>query len=367
MKFIHCADLHLDSAFTITGASDANKKRNELRSAFSSLVLHGKSEGCQLFLISGDLFDDKTVTKDTIDLLKREMSSFSSCHFFISPGNHDPYIEKSPYEIIEFPPNVHVFKEPHMTYVDLPEINTRVYGYAFTGDTKTDSPIEGFKVDNTDRINILVCHGDVGGRLSVYCPILKADIANSGLDYVALGHIHAASELNYAGNVPYAYPGCIMGRGFDETGSKGAYIGEISKEGVSLKGVRLSMKNYEIAVCDVTGAVNIASVSDKLITACSSFDENTALRLVLEGITYPDFSYNYNEIRGILPKPYYLEVEDNTMPLFNEEHLRNDNTVIGEFFRNLEPKLTSQNLKERKTAGLALKYGLKALYGREID
>lgn len=366
MKFIHCADIHLDSAFTLSNPSEAGRRRNELRAAFSSLVLYAKSEDCKLFFISGDLFDDKTVTKDTFEMLEREMSSIPSCHFFISPGNHDPYGEKSPYSYINMPSNVHIFTSPDMEYFDLPDIGVRVYGYAFTSDTKTDSPLEGFKVENSNLINILVCHGDVGNALSNYCPIYEADIAASGLDYVALGHIHKGTGLKYAGKVPYAYPGCTVGRSFDETGDKGAFIGEITKDGVSLSAVRLSSRKYEIASCDITGASSISDASDKIISSCSMFGDNTALRIILEGVTYPEFSYTENEIRGLLPKPFHVEIKDNTLPLYNVEYLKKDNTIIGEFYRNMEPKLVSENLKEREIARLALKYGLKALYGREI-
>ena len=366
MKFIHCADIHLDSAFTLSNPTEASRRRNELRSAFSSLVLYARSEGCTMFFISGDLFDDKTVTKDTFEMLEREMSSFPSCHFFISPGNHDPYGEKSPYSYITMPENVHIFTSPQMEYFDLPDIGVRVYGYAFTSETKTDSPLEGFKAENPNLINILVCHGDVGNTLSNYCPIYESDISSSGLDYVALGHIHKGTGLKYAGKVPYAYPGCVVGRSFDETGDKGAFIGDISKDGLSLKAIKLSGRKYEIASCDITGASGITDVTNRIIEACAKFGEDTALRLILEGVTYPEFVYTEKEIRNIVPRPFYLEVRDNTLPLYNQEYLKKDNTVIGEFYRKIESRLVSEDLSEREIAKLALKYGLKALYGREI-
>lgn len=366
MKFIHCADIHLDSAFTLSNPAEAGRRRNELRAAFSSLVLYARSEGCSLFFISGDLFDDKTVTKDTFEMLEREMSSLPSCHFFISPGNHDPYSDKSPYTYVNFPENVHLFTSPDMQYFDIPELSVRVYGYAFTSDTKKKSPLEGFMVENKELINILVCHGDVGNPISNYCPILEADMEKSGFDYIALGHIHKGTGLKYAGKVPYAYPGCVSGRGFDETGDKGAFIGEISKGSVSLSAVRLSSRKYEITSCDITGASSVSDAAEKIMSACSSFGDNTALRLILEGVTYPEFSYSDDEIRRLVQKPFYLEVKDNTLPLYNVDYLRKDNTVIGEFYRNIEPILVSDDLKERETARLALKYGLKALYGREI-
>ena len=111
MKFIHCADIHLDAPFSLLSPSDAGKRRTELRSDFSGAVLYAKTEGCKLFIIAGDLFDDEFVTKDTMEMLVHEFSAFPSCHFVIAPGNHDPYTERSPYKLTEWPENVHIFMD----------------------------------------------------------------------------------------------------------------------------------------------------------------------------------------------------------------------------------------------------------------
>lgn len=76
MKFIHCADIHLDAPFSLLSPSDAGKRRTELRSDFSGAVLYAKTEGCKLFIIAGDLFDDEFVTKDTMEMLVHEFSAF---------------------------------------------------------------------------------------------------------------------------------------------------------------------------------------------------------------------------------------------------------------------------------------------------
>ena len=46
------------------------------------------------------------------------------------------------------------------------------------------------------------------------------DIANINCDYVALGHVHKGSKVDYVNGTAYAYPGCIEGRSFDECGKK---------------------------------------------------------------------------------------------------------------------------------------------------
>ena len=75
---------------------------------------------------------------------------------------------------------------------------------------------------------------------------------------------------------------------------------------------------------------------------------------------------NAAAIRALLPAPYALEVKDNTLPLYGAEVLKKEGTLLGAFYRKLEPVLVSENPEERETAILALKYGLKALNGREL-
>ncbi len=366
MKFIHCADIHLDSPFTSLDAASSEKRRLSLRSAFASLMLSAKTSGCELFVISGDLFDDECITKDTSLEIKRHMEAMPSCRFVIAPGNHDPYNASSPYALIEWPENVYIFKSPEITSFDFPEINTTVYGYAFTSDTFMTDVMSGFRVNDESRINILAAHCDLDVQGSYYCNITKTQLCDSGLDYAALGHIHKGTDILCAGSTYYAYSGCLEGRSFNETGIKGAICGEIEKGNVSLRRVRFCSKRYEKAECDVTGAVSFADSADKIIKACSDFGDDTMLRLTFSGITSEDFFADSDSVKRILPQLCYVEVCDETVPLLNNTALREDKTLAGEFYRCLEEKLLSEDEDTRKTAYNALKYGLRAINGMEI-
>ncbi len=360
-KIIHCADIHLDAPFSLNTSDEAEKRRNELRSTFSSLVLYAKNNGTEIFLIAGDLFDDAYVTKDTVEMLKREIASFPECRFFISPGNHDFYSERSVYRMINWPENLHIFSQNKLERVYIPDLNTAVYGYAFTESSLRESPIAFYTELDKSCINILVGHGDVDNPLSVYCPILSKDIENCGFDYVALGHIHKASGILKSGNSFYAYSGCLEGRGFDETGYKGAIAGEVSKGSVSLKGVRFSVKRYEKTQVDLTGIAENTVAYKKISDHCKDFGSDTNLRITLTGAVSCELDLSYEKIREELPKPCFLEIDNATSPILDYERLMSDPTLKGMFFRKLEPYLKSDDPEERKKAVLALKYGLKAL------
>lgn len=363
MKILHTGDIHLDSPFTSINPIEAEKRRTALRSAFSSMILYAKTEKIDLFLICGDLFDDECVTKDTCLTLCKEMASVPECSFIITPGNHDPYRENSPYNLVTFPENVYIFKSQETTKVELGDSGVCIWGSAYFSDSK-----EGFKSPLIDKskVNILMHHGDLDVASSPYCPISTHQIEDSGFDYVALGHIHKGTEIKKAGDTSFAYCGCIEGRDFGECGYKGAIVGEIEKGNVNLHHVRFSSKRYEIISHDVTGCSSFSDCIADIIEKCSAFGEDTLLRVELTGVVSESFSPDPDSLRQVLSKPSYLEIKDRTLALLNMKNLKEDKTLAGEFYRALEDKLFSQDEEEKRIASEALKYGLRAIYGLEI-
>lgn len=53
----------------------------------------------------------------------------------------------------------------------------------------------------------------LGSREGRYRPIAPEEIASTGLDYLALGHVHAPSAMNRAGSTVWAYPWLSPGPG----------------------------------------------------------------------------------------------------------------------------------------------------------
>ncbi len=366
MKIIHTGDLHLDSPFSGLDPVTSEKRRGALRAAFSSLVVLAKTENVQLFLICGDLFDDECITKDTINAVINEMASFKECTFVITPGNHDPYNQSSPYRLVKWPDNVFVFNTESLSFVEFEHLNTRIYGSAYFESTKTSFSDSVYKAKQDGKINILMHHGDIDFSRSVYCPLNVAALDGSGFDYAALGHIHKGTEVLSSGSTKYAYCGCIEGRDFGETGYKGAIIGDIEKGEVNLRHVRIGAKRYETVTIDVSGANAFSDVLTDVINVCTGFGGDTLLRVELTGITSEGFSADEELLRQAVPSVSYLEIKDKTQPLMNISRLKEDKTLAGEFYRKLEDKINRNDEQERRTAVLALKYGLRAIYAMEI-
>lgn len=223
MKFIHIADLHLDTPLvSLRNNRDLIKKRRtEQRQVFSDIINKIKAENIEYLFISGDLFEQKFVEKNTIDFLISNFELIPNTKIFISPGNHDPYIKSSPYQTFEWPENVTIFTgEVGMFSFE----NINVYGIGFTDYEFSSDEISKIQIEDEDKINVLVVHGTLDGASKKYLDIKSKDLEK--FDYVALGHIH---ERKIDGS-NIVYPGSLLSIGFDELGEHGIVIRRFEKE-----------------------------------------------------------------------------------------------------------------------------------------
>ena len=370
-KIIHTADIHLDAPFSMLDVQKAQVRKNELRGAFSSLILFAKTEKADMVIISGDLFDSGFVTKETTSLLISQFASFPECRFVIAPGNHDFISPRSPYKKELFPPNVYIFDDENISHFSFPDIGVSVYGYAFTSEKYTENPLQSIVPLDRGRINILAAHADVGGH-SDCCPITPADIGKSGFDYVALGHIHKGGEIKVSNNTYYAYSGCLEGRSFDECGVKGVIVCELSKQAghlsASFSNRRLCKRHYEKLTVDITGVDSNEALIERVrgVVASEGFGSDVLLRLRLIGRTSPEIALNMKLLTAQAFGLFYLEVENDSVPLLNYDDLKNDISIRGALFRELLPMLESENEEERQLASNALRLGLAALDGEDV-
>lgn len=371
VKIIHTADIHLDSPFSLLDVQKAQMRKNELRETFTAIVQLAESEKADIMVIAGDLFDSGFVTKETAELLVSLFSSVPMCRFVIAPGNHDYVWGRSPYRKENFPKNVYIFDKEQISCFSFPEIGVDVYGYAFTSDSYLENPLEKKVQIQKSKINILVAHGDVGGK-SKYCPISVSDIMKSGFDYVALGHIHAGGKVQIAGNTYYAYSGCPEGRSFDECGTKSVIVAELQKISTQLsanfRNHRTCKRRYEKMAVDITGVSTQEELCECVKNAVEKegLGEDVLLRVRLTGRISPETTLYPKKLNAAALGVFYLEVEDASVPLLNYDELKNDISVKGAFFRELLPLLQSENEDERRTAADALRYGLAALDGNDV-
>ena len=84
----------------------------------------------QVVLLSGDLLDSAVSYYETHEVLLRAFSQIQA-EIFIAPGNHDYYCPKSPYAMLSFPANVHIFRSPILESITLANLGCRIWGAGF--------------------------------------------------------------------------------------------------------------------------------------------------------------------------------------------------------------------------------------------
>lgn len=360
IRVLHCADLHLDTPFSLHSAREGERRRTELRSDLSSLMLLVRQAEVQVCLMSGDLFDGENTTKETREMFAKEFAGCPGCHFFIAAGNHDPLTDRSVYRTLRFPENVHIFGS-EKECVRLDGLGTDVYGFSFDGKNGGQNPMTGYPKKDPSRINLLCVHGELdGAKDSENAPFALRDLGESGFDYVALGHYHNGTGLQCENGVYWAYSGCIEGRSFDETGSKGILLGNIGKGQAEMRFVRIGKRKYEIAECDVSG-LSRPEVLEKLRSLARPYGEMTALRIVLTGETAEGLLFLPEEI-GMPPEyPYAITLIDRTVQKPDLTELEQSSTLRGVFYRMMKEKIARGEADEQ-----ALRYGLLALDDRNV-
>ena len=351
LKLIHGADFHLDAPFAALSPEQARVRRAEQRQLLSRLADLAETEGADLVLLSGDLLDGGETYQETVEALSRTLGQMK-VPVFIAPGNHDPYGPRSVYAGMAWPDNVHIFTSVQPEGVELPELNCVVHGAAFTTPQADRSPLMGFSVPRDGRIHLMALHGDVAGQ-GRYGPIDPADIAASGLTYLALGHIHACSGLQKAGDTWWAYPGCPEGRGFDETGEKGVLAVTVEDEGtVSARFVPLAGRRYEIVEADVTGKDSAEAALRAVLPASPTGD---CCRILLTG----QRSFETPDLAALtaLAEPLYFSVtvRDDTRPLRDLWDRAGEDSLTGLVLRGLKGE------KQLKDRDLAARFALAAL------
>ena len=361
MRIIHAADFHLDTPFDGLTPEQAILRRAEQRELLGRLAELVRTTDAQLVLLAGDLLDGERVYQETVEELKRTLEEIR-VPVFIAPGNHDYYTHRSPYALTRWSDNVHIFTGG-LESVELPELNAVVHGAAFTADHAGESLLSGFAAPEDGKLHLMVLHADVDARQgSRYCPVSTADIAASRLDYLALGHIHTCTGVQYANDVPWAYSGCPEGRGFDETGDKGVLCGDVEKGRCSLGFVPLCRRRYLEHELTLTAEDDGDSIVSRALFYAAP--ENL-VRFVLTGESAGEIDTDALS-RRCAPSFFSVAFRDRTRIYRGLWERAEEENLTGLFLREMQEKLkAAQSEEEAALLRKATRFGLAALEHRE--
>lgn len=369
VKILHCSDIHFDTAFKELNKEISNNSREELLEVLKKIVDLSIKENVQVLLIAGDVFDNFTVSKTTLIFIINQLNRIKDKFVFISPGNHDPYNDKSFYNLISWPDHVHIFKGM-ISKKEISELGVVVYGAGFKNKYERESLVSIKDIDSS-KINLMVLHGDIASRESKndYNPIYIEDIRKSNMDYIALGHVHKFSGVLKEGNSYYAYSGCPQGRGFDEDGEKGVLLGEVYRGGVNLEFIPSSERQYIVQKLDISDCNTYEDVKEKLIKLFNKENRlKNLFKVILTGRLKSHFSLDVRTLEEKIKNHYYfIKVINKTTVDIDLADVENDYSVKGQFIKLMLEKLKEVNEDEKEIVKKALEIGIRCLSEEEVN
>ncbi len=366
IKILHCADLHIGAAVSALGAR-AESRRYETLITFEKIINTASESGVQLLLIAGDLFNSNNVDSAFTDRVFECFSWIPDTKIVFAAGNHDPINSESPFKKYPLPENVYVLKSGD-DCIEFENMGVRVYGRSFKEVYMRGS--ERFSLSTDDSfINIMCIHGELKADLnSNYNAITSSFIENSGMDYIALGHVHKRTEVLKLGKTHFAYCGCGEGQGFDELQEKGVYLGEISKGECNLQFVPTCKRMYISETVDISGSTASNEIADNILGLlkqkyADSYTENL-YKIILTGGVDEQTAISIPEITGRLSEyVYFVKVRDKSEISLNLDAIANEKTLKGFFVKNMLEKINNSSDDEKAQLQYALTLGLRAFSG----
>ena len=235
MKFIHAADIHLDSPLVGLSAypdAPAERLRTATREAFERLVARAIEEQVDFMVIAGDLYDGDWKDYHTGLFFVRQMGRLRQAGIavYLLYGNHDAESEVT--RSLQLPDNVQVFPARRAETFRIAAHQVALHGQSFKHAATTDNLVPGYPAPVPGWLNIGVLHTALEGNAqhASYAPCSQAELHAKGYQYWALGHVHA--HWVEQGDVTIAYPGNLQGRHIRETGAHGALL--VTAEGTQI-------------------------------------------------------------------------------------------------------------------------------------
>ena len=259
-RFVHTADVHLDSPLRSLALRDAELAEligNATRRAFVNTIDLCLDEQVDALLLAGDLYDGEQTSMKTARFLAEQLRKLheAGIRTFIIRGNHDA-LSKITHELV-FPETVHVFGgRAEAVAIDRAkgDISVVIHGLSFAKPHAPESLVSKYKPPADDAVNIGLMHTSLGGAVGhdPYAPCSIADLQATGFLYWALGHVHKRSVVD--GDCTIVMPGIPQGRHINESGPKSVSLVTVVDDGSILIEERdVSIAQFERVPVDATG------------------------------------------------------------------------------------------------------------------
>ena len=293
MKFIHAADIHLDSALhgleRYEGAP-VDEIRSATRRAFDNLIELVIEEEVDFVLLVGDLYDGDWKDYNTGLYFVERMGRLheAGIRVFIVAGNHDAASQITKH--LRLPDNVTLFstKKPEQVVID--DLNVAIYGQGFATRAVTDDLSEAYPQGDPQLFNIGLLHTCLDGKPGhePYAPCSVDGLRSKGYQYWALGHVHKREEVSQDPWI--VFPGNIQGRHIRESGPKGCTLVTVENgEIAEVEHRDLDVMRWYFCELDVSASESVDDIYEQVREGLQSALDSAegrpvAVRIVLQGV-----------------------------------------------------------------------------------
>lgn len=367
MKMIHCADLHLDSKMRANlNGNKARERKAELLHTFRRMVDYAVQNQVQAILIAGDLFDTKQVSVTARNTVYHAIADHPQIDFYYLKGNHDADSFLNALE--DIPENLKLFCETWTSYQTGTKKNITITG-AEQNSVNAGTLYNGLVLD-TNQINIVMLHGqesDYQSKNQTECINFSA-LRSKGIDYLALGHIHAYKEGTLDRRGTYCYPGCLEGRGFDECGEHGFVLLDIDEERKTVSGtfVPFAYRRLYTVETDITGCMTTPDIQANISRNLKEMHvgEDSLVKVVLTGSVNVECEKNIDFLVKQFEQDYYfIKIYDESKLAVDYDAFRLDASLKGEFVRCV---MEAEDMDD-ETKKEVIRCGIQALSGEAVD
>jgi DNA repair exonuclease SbcCD nuclease subunit len=357
MRLLHFADLHLDAPFAWARPETARLRRRNRRETLTRILQLADDERVDAVLCAGDLFEHERFTPDTVAFL-RESFARTDRPIYLAPGNHDWYSARSPYALVEWSPNVHLFTEAALTPVALAEGLT-LWGAAHRAPANTEGFFAAFRPDR-GGVHLALAHASERSALpfqesgkELHAPFDAGELETAGLSHAFLGHYHVARDRDR-----YTYPGNPDPLTFGESEGRGVVLATVADDG-SLERERRSVAVSQVhdLVVPLDGCHHVDDVLQRVATAITGV--SGSVRLTLSGEVPAELPVDPRALRPLGEHLDGLVIRTNQLlPAYDLEAISAETTVRGQFARD------AQEISDDERRRKVLITGLRALEGR---
>ncbi|MCT7766329.1 MAG: DNA repair exonuclease [Lactobacillus iners] len=238
MKFLHIADVHLDSPFL--GLSFLPSElfcqiKNAIQLSFEKAVNFAIDNDVDLVLLAGDTFDSIHPTPQSKIFFANQIKRLvdRQIQVVMVLGNHD-YSQIDDLLLNESPYFKIIGSNEQIEQVDFmtkSQYKYRVVGFSYQHNHITEDIIAKYPPKSTSIYTIGLAHAGIK-QSSVdqnnYAPFTLNEVKNLNYDYFALGHIHLRQVLSQEPWIVYS--GNLQGRHVNEKDAKGFYFGQVDEQ-----------------------------------------------------------------------------------------------------------------------------------------